>query len=137
MKVISEIATLHRPQMITETTVKQRLLTFIKYKGIPTRRFCNLILVSQSYVSNINKSIQPDKINRISEQFPDLNTGWLLTGNGEMLNEDLEKAHADDTPCLECGIKDSEIKELKDKIIALQDHLLNNKESRKVKNSGK
>ena len=69
-----------------ETTTKERLIQFIKYKEISKRRFCQTIGVSGSYVSNINKSIQPDKINKIAKYFPELNTGWLLTGTGEMLN---------------------------------------------------
>lgn len=37
------------------------------------------------YVRAIRKSIQPDKISSIALAFPELNTGWLLTGEGEML----------------------------------------------------
>lgn len=33
----------------------------------------------------MRKSIQPDKISNIAAVYPDLNTGWLLTGEGEML----------------------------------------------------
>ena len=35
-------------------------------------------------------SIQPEKVLMIAKQFPDLNTGWLLTGEGEMLKADQE-----------------------------------------------
>lgn len=50
------------------------------------RQFSQTIGVSSSYVNNINKSIQPDKVNSIAIHYPDLNTGWLLTGEGYMLN---------------------------------------------------
>jgi len=33
-------------------------------------------------------SIQPDKISSIALKFPELDTGWLLTGEGSMLKED-------------------------------------------------
>ena len=33
----------------------------------------------------MRKSIQPDKIKSIAIEFPELNTEWLLTGEGEML----------------------------------------------------
>lgn len=68
-----------------ETTVKQRLTKFINYKGISIRQFCLSIGASPAFVANIVKSIQPDKVNSITNQYPDLNTGWLLTGEGEML----------------------------------------------------
>lgn len=69
--------------------VKQRLKDFITYKGISTRQFCLSIGASPAFVANIVKSIQPDKINSIANQYPDLNTGWLLTGEGEMLKSEL------------------------------------------------
>ena len=58
-----------------QTTTKERLIQFIEYKNIPKRRFCQTIGVSEAYVSNINKSIQPDKINKIAKSYPELNTG--------------------------------------------------------------
>lgn len=67
--------------------VKERLREFIKYKKISERAFCNRIGgVSFSYVNSIRKSIQPDKLKRITDAFPDLNPIWLMTGDGEMLN---------------------------------------------------
>ena len=120
-----------------DNPVKQRLVDFIKYKNLSKRHFCEAIGVSPSYVSNISQSIQPAKINRISNRFQELNVGWLLTGKGEMLNEDLEKKERKkDVPCLQCAIKDAEIARLKDKIIELQDRLLNGVECKKTANIG-
>ncbi len=117
-----------------ETTTKERLIQFIKYKEISKRRFCQTIGVSGSYVSNINKSIQPDKIKSIALNFPDLNIVWLLTGIGEMLNAET-KEHGD-APCLQCALKDAENTRLKDKIIELQERLLNGAEPKKARNAG-
>lgn len=66
-------------------SVKERLKKYLNSKNISMRQFTIAIGVSSSYVNNINKSIQPDKIDSITNQYPDLNTGWLLTGEGEML----------------------------------------------------
>lgn len=66
-------------------TVKQRLIEFLKYKKIGQKKFAELIGVSSGYVNAIRVSIQPDTIHKISMQFPELNAGWLLTGEGEML----------------------------------------------------
>lgn len=68
-----------------EQTIKQRLKDFIEYKGISTRQFCLSIGASPAFVANMVKSIQPDRINSIANQYPELNTGWLLTGEGSML----------------------------------------------------
>lgn len=71
-----------------EQTVKERLIIFLKYKKIGQVKFADTIGVSRGFVANIRKSIQPDKIKRISECFPELNTGWILTGEGSMLKEE-------------------------------------------------
>ena len=66
-------------------TVKDRLKAFIKYKGLGQGRFEVTCGLSNGYVNNIRQSIQPDKLQKIALHFPDLNTGWLMTGEGEML----------------------------------------------------
>jgi transcriptional regulator with XRE-family HTH domain len=77
-----------------ENTVKQRLKKFIKSKGISERQFCLQIGASPAFVANIVQSIQPNRVNSIANQFPDLNTGWLLTGEGEMLKNSALKSDA-------------------------------------------
>ena len=71
---------------INYQTVKDRLKAFIKYKGLGQGRFEVTCGLSNGYVNNIRQSIQPDKLQKIALCFPDLNTGWLMTGKGEMLN---------------------------------------------------
>ena len=66
-------------------SIKERLIKYLNYKNISKRKFELSIGVSNSYVNNINKSIQPDKVYSIARIYPDLNTGWLMTGEGEML----------------------------------------------------
>ena len=70
-----------------ETTVKERLLAFIEYKGMSKNKFETLCGLSKRYVSNISQSISPVVCKRISLRFPELNMGWLLTGEGEMLSD--------------------------------------------------
>lgn len=65
--------------------VKERLIEYIKYKGISTREFCRQIGVSETYVNSMRMSIQPDKLIKIAHVYPDLNSEWLLTGEGEMI----------------------------------------------------
>jgi len=78
-------------------TVKERLISFIKYKNLSHSRFEKLVGLSNGYVNNIRVSIQPGKIERIVLQFPELNTGWLLTGEGEMLKSENNPALKEDS----------------------------------------
>lgn len=73
--------------MTTTQTVKARLLTYIRYLGIGQAKFEDLCGLSHGYVNNIRRSISPDKLQLIALQNPDLNTGWLMTGDGEMLKD--------------------------------------------------
>lgn len=69
-------------------TVKERLKAFIEYKNMSVRSFESQCGLSYGYVGNMRQSIQPDKVKSIAHCFPELNTGWLLSGEGEMLKTD-------------------------------------------------
>lgn len=66
--------------------VKERLTQFVAYKRLSKRRFQASIGVSSSYIQGITNGMSADVLHRISVTYPDLNTDWLLTGEGEMLN---------------------------------------------------
>ena len=64
---------------------KNRLNLFIKHLDVPISGFersCNL---GNGYVNSIKNGIGHKALGQISKQYPDLNTTWLLTGEGEML----------------------------------------------------
>ncbi|WP_294554004.1 S24 family peptidase [uncultured Bacteroides sp.] len=68
--------------------IKERFDAFIKYKSLSRRKFQDAIGVSNSYIQNISKGISREVLNRISIQYPELDTNWLLTGVGEMLQSE-------------------------------------------------
>lgn len=68
--------------------VKERLIEFIKYKQLNNSEFGRSIGVSSAFVSSMVKSIQPDKIQRITLAYPELNISWLLTGKGDMIKKE-------------------------------------------------
>lgn len=65
--------------------VKERLTEFLRQEGVSKSEFGRRIGVSSAFISSMRKSIQPDKIIAIQREFPNLNTNWLLTGEGDML----------------------------------------------------
>lgn len=69
--------------------IKERLIAFIAYLGIGQGKFEKECGVSNGYVNNIRKSITPEKLQQIALRYPELNTGWLMTGEGEMLKNNL------------------------------------------------
>lgn len=70
------------------TTVKERLIQYLKHKGLSQRRFERICGLSNGYVNNIKQSISPNKLQNVAQQFDDLNTGWLMTGEGFMLKDE-------------------------------------------------
>lgn len=75
-------------------SVKERLIYFLNEINISKSEFGRRIGVSSAFVTSIRKSIQPDKIQSISLEFPELNIQWLLTGEGDMLKASEPEANA-------------------------------------------
>lgn len=68
-----------------ENTVKERLISFLRYKRITQRAFVTMLGLSGAYINSIRKSISPDVMLGIAKHFPELNRDWLLYGEGEMI----------------------------------------------------
>lgn len=68
-----------------ELTIKERLVLFIKEKGLSQGRFEKAVGLSNGFVNNISKGIGAEKLQKILCIYPDLNQSWLLTGEGDML----------------------------------------------------
>lgn len=90
--------------------VKERLIEYLKHINISQKDFAKEVGVSFGYVNAIRVSIQPKTLHKIAVRFPDLNTGWLLTGEGEMLRSAPVPALKDE------GYKDRYISMLEDRV---------------------
>lgn len=66
--------------------IKNRVLSFISYKGINNKQFEDACGLGNGFVSKIGYSIREPKIELISKAFPELNRDWLVRGVGPMLN---------------------------------------------------
>lgn len=75
-----------------ETTDRQRLAEFIRYLGITTKSFEERCRLYNGFVnSKKTKSISGKNLENILGEFPNLNRIWLLTGEGEMLTNDVHQ----------------------------------------------
>lgn len=70
---------------LDNNSVKERLSAFIKSQNLSVRKFEIMCGLPNAFISNMKRSISPDRLITISNKFPQLNITWLMTGNGEML----------------------------------------------------
>ena len=68
--------------------MKERLISFLNYKGLSQGRFEKLVGLSNGYLDKLRHAPSVAKTQIIIDTFPELNRTWLLTGEGEMLNSD-------------------------------------------------
>lgn len=71
--------------MEENSTVKSRLLEYLRSKKISQTEFTRALGVSPTYVGAMRKGMPASKLKKITELYPDLNRDWLLYGEGEML----------------------------------------------------
>lgn len=69
------------------STVKGRLLAFLKAKGESRADFARKMGLSQSYVGSMRKSLPVARVKKMMEIYPDLNRNWLLYGEGDMFSK--------------------------------------------------
>lgn len=70
--------------------MKERLIEFIGTLKIPVSQFEKKCGLSNGYVKNLRSTLGAKKMNDILNQYPQLNKVWLLTGEGEMLNQNMQ-----------------------------------------------
>lgn len=89
-----------KSQSFDTSTVKGRLLSFLKAKRISQSEFGRILGVAPTYIGAMRKSLSADKLNKLTRAFPDLSRDWLLFGEGEMLKEPQETEGALPSPPL-------------------------------------
>jgi phage repressor protein C with HTH and peptisase S24 domain len=82
--------------------VGERLKEFLKYLDISQGKFEANVKLANGYVNNLKDNIRSNTLAKISAVYPELNTAWLLTGEGEMLlnNESSQNMPPDMIPLL-------------------------------------
>lgn len=64
--------------------LQERIREFIHYKSLTPKQFEQITGLSNGAFAKLSDNTRQNTINRISISFPELNTDWLLTGEGEM-----------------------------------------------------
>ena len=78
--------------------ITKRIKEYVLYKGIRVNQFEQLCNLSNGYVNQIKRSIGEEKLKTISRRFPDLNISWVLTGIGNMIqNQDIKDSNNNKT----------------------------------------
>ena len=95
-----------------ETTVKQRLIAYLKYKKIGQNKFEKIAGISNGYIHNLKNAPGADHLTKILLAAPDLIRVWLLSGEGSMLMEE-QPSKAHDVPeFLSNAVRSEEVSEL-------------------------
>lgn len=68
------------------SSVKDRTIEFIKYKGLKMKEFEEKCGLSTGYVTSMRKGYGADKLANVLNAFPELNREWLLYNEGKMLS---------------------------------------------------
>jgi hypothetical protein len=124
---------------------------YLKYRSITPHSFEKKILLSNGYFSKQLKnqgSVGSDILIKIHTQYIDLNILWVLTGEGQMIQEQLARQHETmqvDEFTMKYESENRKLKTLesdvenlhvvlkdKEKIISLYEFMLNNNNNRSV-----
>ncbi|WP_352423711.1 hypothetical protein [Proteiniphilum sp.] len=74
-----------------ETTVKDRIKLFLQHLNIGQNNFESKVGWSNGYINN-TKNISADKLRHVTNEYPQLNLYWLITGKGEMISSSSDPA---------------------------------------------
>ena len=83
--------------------VRNRLLEFLEYKGLEKSVFERMCGLANGFVDKTNARMRRTSLKSISNTFPELNTNWLMSGDGNMIQEvqpKQEQEHQDDINAL-------------------------------------
>lgn len=73
------------------SSIKERLLEFLKEEGISASEFARRMGLSPTYLASMRKSMPEEKVERLTNLFPQINRDWLLYGEGEMYRSELRE----------------------------------------------
>lgn len=69
------------------SSVKERLLEFLKAERISGSEFTRKMGLSPAYLASMRKSMPEEKVERLTHLYPQINRDWLLYGEGDMYRD--------------------------------------------------
>lgn len=75
-------------ESVMSVTPKERLRQFIAFRELTQRKFAHKAQISAGVLRGGGHTLSMTSVRKIGNAFPELNIGWLLTGEGEMLKSD-------------------------------------------------
>ena len=73
------------------SSVKERLQQFLKNEGITASEFARKMNLSPAYLASMRKSMPEEKVERLTQVFPQISRDWLLYGEGNMYKDEVVK----------------------------------------------
>jgi len=96
-------------------TDKEKIIQYLKVKNVSKNKFYKKTGFSVGFLDS-GSSLGVDKLRIIIDNYPDFNSSWLLTGEGEMLLTEEKKQDTDVSSIRDC----ENCEHLKEKIDMLQ-----------------
>ena len=66
-------------------SIKDRIIKFIRYRGLRVKQFENICGLSNGYINSMRKGFGREKLENVLSMFPELNRDWIVYGEGEMI----------------------------------------------------
>lgn len=90
-----------------QSTVKQRLTEFLKFKQINQSEFTAKLGMSKAWFTNLKNGLNSETMSKLRELYPELNVNYILYGQGDMIirgsGGDKTKPYFNELPCT-CGM---------------------------------
>jgi hypothetical protein len=83
--------------------MKKRMVEFLAYLGMGQNKFEERVGLSIGFVSKLSDNITIKTLDKIKAAYPELNTDWLIYGEGEMLKPGTAVTHGKNSPAVSAG----------------------------------
>lgn len=73
-------------------SIKDRIIKFIRYRGLRVKQFENICGLSNGYINSMRKGFGREKLETVLSMFPELNRDWIVYGEGDMIKPNTQSS---------------------------------------------